>query len=496
MASKHVLVLDLGSSGLRSLLVPVDSPWELTAGSSLRYRLSRSRSPDDLATRFSPQDLQARIVSVLREGIANADVQSNDIASIAITSQRQGVAFLDADGNTIYVGPNMDLRAVFEGAAMDDEHAALVYQTTGHLPSFFFTAAKLRWWHNNHPRIAGRIQRVLTLGAWAAYQLTGEQADTPSLLGEAGLLDVTSRQPATVLLDTLGLDSTVIPPLVNEGQAAGKLTTPSAKELGLPAGVPVYLAGPDTQSALLGMGVTEPGNLGIMAGWSAPVQTVTASPVFDSQRRTWAGVHILPERWIAEANAGDAGGALDMVRRILGARGRLERFSDIATRVPVGSNMTTAFWGPQAINLSSPGVSMGGLLTPIPITYNTLRASHLARATLENIAYALRECVEHLKDVTGQPARSIHLSGGISRSPIFPQILADVLNVKVLLHHPNASALGAAIAASNDVTSLAKAASTHVTTVAPDVRSVVDYAGLYPRWLRLRERLQDLSQEL
>jgi sugar (pentulose or hexulose) kinase len=139
---------------------------------------------------------------------------------------------------------------------------------------------------------------------------------------------------------------------------------------------------------------------------------------------------------------------------------------------------------------------MGGLLTPIPITYNTLRASHLARATLENIAYALRECVEHLKDVTGQPARSIHLSGGISRSPIFPQILADVLNVKVLLHHPNASALGAAIAASNDVTSLAKAASTHVTTVAPDVRSVVDYAGLYPRWLRLRERLQDLSQEL
>jgi autoinducer 2 (AI-2) kinase len=458
--------------------------------------LSRSRSSDDLAVRFSPQDLQARIIRVLREGIANAGVATNDVCAIAITSQRQGVAFLGANGNTIYVGPNIDLRAIFEGAAMDDEHAALVYQTTGHLPSFFFTPAKLRWWHNNHPRIASRIQRVLTLGAWAACQLTGEQADTPSLLGEAGLLDVTSRQPATVLLGALGLDSTVMPPFVNEGQPAGKLTSPSARDLGLPTGIPVYLAGPDTQSALLGMGVTEPGNLGVIAGWSAPVQTVTASPVLDSQRRTWAGVHVLPERWIAEANAGDAGAALDMVRRIMGARGRLERFSDIATRVPVGSNMTTAFWGPQAIDFSSPGVSMGGLLTPVPITYNTLRASHLARATLENIAYALRECVERLKDVTGQPARSIHLSGGVSRSLIFPQILADVLNAKVLLHHPNASALGAAIAASGDVTSLAKVASAHATTIAPDVRSVVDYADLYPRWLRLRERLQDFTQEL
>jgi autoinducer 2 (AI-2) kinase len=496
VASKHVLVLDLGTSGLRSLLAPVDSPWELTPGASLRYRLSRSRSPDDLAARFSPQDLQARIIRVLREGIANAGVTASDVSAIAITSQRQGVAFLDANGNAVYVGPNMDLRAVFEGAAMDDEHAALVYQTTGHLPSFFFTPAKLRWWHNHHPRIAGRIKRALTLGAWAAYQLTGEQADTPSLLGEAGLLDVASRQPATSLLNALGLDPSVIPPLVNEGQITGKLTSQRATELGLPSGTPVYLAGPDTQCALLGMGVTEPRNLGIVAGWSAPVQAVTESPVFDSQRRTWTGVHVLPERWVAEANAGDAGGALDMVRRILGPRGRLERFSDIATRVPVGSNMTTTFWGPQALDLSSPGVSMGGLLTPIPITYNTLRASHLARATLENIAYALRECVERLKEVTGQPARSIHLSGGISQSPIFPQILADVLNAKVMLHHPNASAVGAAIAASGDVASLGKAASVHATTVAPDVRSVVDYADLYPRWLRLRERLQELTEEL
>ena len=496
MAGKHVLVLDLGSSGLRSLLAPADSPWKLTPGASLRYRLNRSRSSDDLSARFSPQDLQARITRVLREGIANAGVPPNDVSAIAVTSQRQGVAFLDAAGDAIYVGPNIDLRAVFEGAAMDEEHAALVYETTGHLPSFFFTPAKLRWWHNHHPRIAGRIRRVLTLGAWAAYLLTGEQADTPSLVGEAGLLDVTSRQPATGLLNALGLDSSVMPPLVNENQVTGKLTSQRAGELGLPSGTPVYLAGPDTQCALLGMGATEPNNLGIVAGWSAPVQAVTASPVFDTQQRTWAGVHVLPERWVAEANAGDAGGALDMVRRILGPRGRLERFSDIATMVPVGSNMTTAFWGAQALDLSNPGVSMGGLLTPIPITYNTLRASHLARATLENIAYALRECVERLKEVTGQPARSIHLSGGISQSPIFPQILADVLNAKVLLHHPNASAIGAAIVASGDVASFGKAASRQSAIVAPDVRSVVDYADLYPRWLRLRERLQELSDEL
>ena len=61
-----------------------------------------------------------------------------NIDAVAVTSQRQAVAFIDGDGGTVYVGPNTDLRAVFEGAAIDDQIGEVVYETTGHLPSMLF----------------------------------------------------------------------------------------------------------------------------------------------------------------------------------------------------------------------------------------------------------------------------------------------------------------------------------------------------------------------
>ncbi len=494
----HILALDLGSSGLRSLLAPVETPWKLTAGAALPYRPLRARGGEGLAVRFSPDELWKCVARAIQDGVRAAGLRSGDIAAIAVTSQRQGVAFLDRAGGTLYVGPNVDLRAVFEGASIDDTLAEAVYRTTGHLPSLFFTPAKLQWWELHHPRLHRRIRRVLTLGAWVAHRLTGEVADVPSLLGEAGLLDVSSRGPATGLLAELGVDTGLLPPLVEEGSAFGGLTREAAGLVGLKPGTPVVLAGPDTQTALLGMGITEPGGVGVVAGWSVPVQMVTGRPAFDNARRTWVGCHVLAGRWVAEANAGDAGGALEMVGRMLGAPSRTGRLDDLASRAGDGGELTTAFWGPHALDLANPGITMGGLLTPVPITYNPLHRSHVARASLENVAYAVRECLERVAQVADRQPASVHLSGGMAQGRVFPQLLADVLGTNVRLHHPRASAIGAALLAAGKEAAnrLAPAAAAQSTGLEPDPRRGSEYEDLYQRWLRLRQRLQELGDEL
>ena len=498
MSATHILALDLGSSGLRSLLAPVETPWKLTPGAALPYRPLRARGGEGLAVRFSPDELWKRVARVIQEGVRAAGLQAGDIAAIGVTSQRQGVAFLGGAGVTLYVGPNVDLRAVFEGAAIDDTLADVVYQTTGHLPSLFFTPAKLRWWKHHHPRLHRRIRRVLTLGAWVAYRLTGEVADVPSLQSEAGLLDVSSRGPATALLQELGVDTPLLPPLAEEGKSFGGLTPEAAGLVGLNPGAPVALAGPDTQTALLGMGVTEPGSVGVVAGWSVPVQMVTGRPAFDNARRTWVGCHVLPGRWVTEANAGDAGGALEMVGRMLSAQASTGRLDDLASRAGEGGELTTAFWGPHALDLANPGVGMGGLLTPIPITYNPLHRSHVARASLENVAYAVRECLERVAKVADRQPASVHLSGGMAQSRVFPQLLADVLGTAVRLHHPRASGIGAALLAAGKEAAdrLAPAAAAQSTGLEPDPRRSSEYEDLYQRWLRLRQKLQELSDEL
>ena len=498
MTQKHVLLLDMGSTGIRSLMAPVDQAWSLTPGAERRYRVGRPRDGDSLARWFEPNDLWQRVAAVLGEGVRTAGVAPENVAAVSITSQRQGVAFLGRGGATIYLAPNVDLRAVFEGAAIDDRLADQVYAATGHLPSFLFTPAKLHWWRLHHPRTARRIQRILTLGAWVAYCLTGEQADVPSQLNEAGLTDVATRQPSG-LLDALEVDGSLLPSVVNEGVAIGTVQHDAAAATGLREGTPVVLAGPDTQAALLGMGAVAPGDAAVVSGWSTPVQTVTESPVLDPQRSTWAGCHVLPGRWVAEANVGDTGGTLEMVRRLLGPKAGAGRLDTLLSRSRLGSNLVTAFWGPHALDLANPGVGMGGLLMPSPITYNPIHAGHVARATLENIAYAIRQGLERLEEVTERKQRLVALSGGLSQSRVFPQLLADVLGRPVRLHHHRASAIGAAIAVSaprGQWEEASKRAASQGTVIEPDVRSTLDYAAFYERWLRLKARLDELSGEL
>ena len=497
-SQKYILTLDLGSTGLRSHLAPWEAPWALVPGTARPYRTFRAGGPEGLALSFSPRELWQRIAGVLAGGIAASGVRPSQVAAVSLTSQRQGVAFLDGAGATIYVGPNTDLRALFEGASIDDRWAGRVYEATGHLPSFLFAPAKLHWWRAHHPRTFRRIRRVLTLGAWVGHQLTGAQADVPSQLVEAGLAEVSTRRPLG-LLSELDLDPALLPEMVDEGTAIGGLSNEAAIATGLPKGTPVVLAGPDTQAALLGTGAVATGDVGVVSGWSTPVQAVTSRPVLDPQRRTWAGSHLLAGRWVAEASAGDTGGTLDMVRAMLGPRASAARLDQLLSKSRVGANMLTAFWGPRVLDAANPGVAMGGLLAPVPITYNAVHAGHVARATVENIAYAIRECLERLEAVTGEPARSVTISGGLAQSPLFSQMVADVRGAPVRRHHHRASAIGAAIAASvprQEWPDAAREAGARGKTLEPDARSALEYHDLYQRWLRLKERLEALGDEL
>ena len=248
-------------------------------------------------------------------------MRNGSVAAVGVTSQRQGIGALDADGKELFLGPNMDLRALFEGFAIDEDHADMVYRLTGHLPSFMLAPAKLRWRKLYEPESYERIAAVVTVGDWVGYRLTGELAMQETLASEAGLLDISSGTLAASLLETLGLRTDCFPPITTTGGVLGRLTSAVAEQLGLSPGVPVVVAGPDTQCGLLAMGVASPGDTGVVAGWSVTAQSVTGAPQPDEARRSWVGRHVVPGSWVAEANAGDGGNAYHWLLELLvGAR--------------------------------------------------------------------------------------------------------------------------------------------------------------------------------
>ena len=498
MASEAIVVLDAGTSAFRCEVF--DAAGEIIGRAAAGWHYLAEPDAPTMARAFDHETLWQSICDVVLRALDSSGLAPSEIAAVAVTSQRQAIVFLDADGRELHAGPNVDLRAVFEGAAIDDDHRDRIYRTTGHLPSFFFTPAKLSWFKLHRPDTYGRIALVLPLADWIAWRLTGRQATEQTLAGEAGMLDVHTGAWASRLLADLDLRPCEVD-VRRAGTVLADVAPQAAHDSGLLAGTPVCTAGADTQCGLLGLGTTDLHQVGVVAGWSAPLQMITPQPVLTGGR-TWAGHSLIDGRWVLESSPGDLGNSLGWLARLLfgDADDRFERLDALASDAPLGSEGASAFLGPRRMDMTRLGLMQGGILFPVPLTFGDLGRGPIARAFLESCAYAIRSNLEQAEELAGRAAVDIAVGGGMSRSSAFVGILADVLGRTIgVADKPNVSALGAFLCARvalgriGSINEAARYIRARLKVVEPDTLNASDYADHYDRWLNISEQLGKLE---
>jgi autoinducer 2 (AI-2) kinase len=489
VSADRVLVIDAGTSALRAVLVAADGDASLIAVEPYRMFV-----PDDAAPfgrEFAPHELDG----ALRRLVEAAAQSSAGIAAVAFTGQREGIAFIDGDGEAVFASPNVDGRASAEGIGIDAARAAEVYAVTGHLPSLMQAPAKLAWLRRHRPDVASRVRQVLPLVDWLAMRLSGAPAMSRGLAAENGVLDVASGDVPLALLDAAGFDAPLLPRVVADGSVAGEVRG------GALAGRPVVLAGADTQCGLLGMGVFEPGDAGVPVGWSAPLQMVTAAPVFDCEKRTWTSVHAAPGRWILESNAGETGRGWVWICSMLDVTpGEAER---LAAASPAGSNDMMSVLGARAMRAAEMTASMGAMTFPLPLVMSAPGRGDVLRSVLEGAAYAIRGNLEQLEAVSTATVKRLRVGGGMSRSALFARIVADVVDRPVeVARTPETSAVGAAalaLAAIGRYGSIAEAVdvmSQGRRIVKPHLAASAAYEDYYARWCALSDELARLASEI
>jgi len=488
----HVLVVDAGSSAVRchlfhpsaGIVVSSASPWVYT----------QEAGAPELARAFDPKAVWRGVSSAIRRCLTG-----RRISAVAITSQRQALAFLDSDGGEIYVGPNVDLRAVLEGAALDEAHRDKIYSTTGHTPAFMLAAGKLRWYQIHREEQYAKIAAVLSLGDWLSFKLSGVLASERTLAAEAGLLDLETGRRADDLYRELGMSLDPVD-LTNADDVMGRVTAQASEETGLALGTPVVTAGSDTQCGLVGLRAISPRQVGIVAGWSASAQMVTARPIVSAEGETWTGVHSVPDRWVLESSAGDMGNSLRWLKDTLigGVDEAYKKLDELAASAPLGADGAKAYLGAGRMNMSSLGMKQGGILFPVPLTVSGFGRQHIVRSALEGFAFAFRANVEQMEKISGESASSIAIGGGMTQSLTFVRMLAAVLGRPIRLgDDPRATAEGAAICgrvAAGEYDSIEDAVSDAVgeTNVEPDPLDAANYDDLYQSWLETSQTLSEL----
>ena len=176
---------------------------------------------------------------------------------------------------------------------------------------------------------------------------------------------------------------------------------------------------------------------------------------------------------------------------------------EMARSVPLGAEGTLALLGPDLMNMDKLGLRWGGCLFPLPLSFSQINRSHLVRAVLENLCYAIKANYLQLEEISEIGMGAVSLGGGLSRSLCLSQMLADILDKPVLVpQHKEVTALGAAMCAAAGAglyPSLAEAVMAmkgEQYRFAPDVGNAAEYAEYYQKWRVAARRLEELSQEL
>jgi len=374
------------------------------------------------------------------------------IRGVIATSQREGCVFVDRAGEVLYAGPNLDARSAIEGMELEQTiGAARLHEVTGHAPPYIFPVARYLWFRKHHD--AARVATVLMLNDWITYLLSGVRVAEHSNASESMLYDVSARTWSTEFLRALDIPPDVLPPLCAAGTCVGAVTAAAAALTGIPDGTPVFAGGADTQSALLGSGVYEPGQTGAVLGTTSPVQMVTERPILDPKGSLWTSPHVVADRWVLESNAGDTGGAyrwlLDLAFGSSDAAGHAAAEQAIAD-TGAGERQIFCHLGPVIFSLRdmSP-FKPAGLLFRFPLLHSDRPArGELLRAYLESVAFAIRGNCEQISAVSGRPIASLVASGGMTRSPALTTLLANTVGVPLTVATvPESASLGCAMLA-------------------------------------------------
>lgn len=447
---KYVIVIDIGTGGIHINII--NSEGDFISGSYSGIEYDSDEFP--MGLKFDAEDIFKKTINLIKNTIYKSKVDKKDIISIAVTSQRHGVIFLDSDKKAVFACPNIDNRANQEAIEISKLYGKQIYEITGRWPSGVFPALRLLWFKKNIPEVFLKIEKIFMINDWLAFKLTGVECSEWTNAAETLLFDIKKLTWSEELIKIFNLESLKLSRIVEPGTAIGALKPNLAKRLNLCRDTAVVLAAADTQSALIGTGTFYNGDVTIVNGSTTPVQMVVDNAILDKENRIWTGPYI-PGKWVLESNCGKSGMVYRKLVKDLSEFIRLfapsidinyKELREIVIRCKDETKGVQTFLGPGIIDASNfQNIINYFLLADENI--NFFKA--IIPSFIENLAFAMAANVEQLEKISGIPSRRICLTGGASKDKLLIKIIPQLFkNCKITLSTcMESTSLGAAMQA-------------------------------------------------
>ncbi len=451
-----------------------------------------------------PEAIFRAVLQSVRGALADGGLRGDQVSGIGISTAMHSLIAMDAGGRALTPSITWaDGRSEEQARRIRETHGS-IYLRTGTPIHPMSPLTKLAWLREQRPDVFGAAAKFVSIKEYVLFRLFGEWVVDASIASSSGMLTLDTLRWDEEALRVAGVRSDQLSDVRDGTYRLSGMDPAHAAAMGLPADTPLFLGGSDGALANIGVGAIDPGELAVTIGTSAAVRMMTDRPLTDAGARSFC-YSVAGSSYVIGGATNNGGIVLQWLRESLfggfgglggGAAGggpSAEELLEAAARVSPGANgllFLPFLSGERAPiwNAEARGTFFGATLAH--------RGEHFVRAGLEGVMLAVLSVAETLKELAG-PAREVRASGGFAKSPLWRQMLADMLGQPVGVPQvTEASALGAAVLAMQGLGMLgswreAKAWMPVRETLEPDSRANAVYRELFAVYTSLCAKLPE-----
>ena len=396
-----------------------------------------------------PEDWWQALGASIKAALVQANVVAAEVIALCVDTTCCSVVTLDRDGRPLRPAMIwMDVRSARQADAIAaTKDPALRVNGAGAGPvSAEWMIPKSLWIKENQRQLFDRAEKIGEFEDYLNLRLTGRWVGSLNNMSVRWHYQSDHGGRPVSLLSALELEDLIDKwpkEVIAPGSIIGPLTSTAAEHLGLMAGTPVVQSGADAFIGMVGLGVTEPGEMAMITGSSHLHLGVAAKPVH--KPGVWGTYMdaVYPGKAIIEGGQTSTGSVIAWFKRNFAPNTSYDELNEAARTLEPGAEGLVVLDHFQGNRTPYTDAASRGAITGLTLKHTPV---HVFRAMIEGICLGTRLIIDSFGEAFS--AKRIVAAGGPTNSRLWLQIHADTIGVPLeLTEAPNASALGCAILA-------------------------------------------------
>jgi len=492
----YLMGIDIGAGSLKTMIIDLEGN---VVGSASQDIITSS--PHPRWSEQNPVDWWNAVKETIPKSIAQAKIQANEIAAISFSAGAHTPVLEDANGEL--VRPAIlwnDQRSGQETLELKDKHWERILEIGFNSPAPTWTLPQFLWLSRHEPEVFKKTRRIYVAKDWLRSRLTNTwETDATEAVGTL-LFDAKEGKWSEELCNLAGCSINTLPPIVKPTDIVGKVTPKAALETGLAEGTPVVCGTSDTSIETFGAGSINPGDGTVKLATAGTVSVISKNPNLHKTLINYP--FVIADHWYTISGTNSCASAHRWLRDTFfpvenGING-FDVMDQMAGQVKPGSE--GLLFHPYLQGERAPYWDPLLRADFIGITFRHNRA-HFARALYEGISFSLKDVLDQFKD-QGIDIQSARIIGGGAKSAIWRQIVADILNIEIILTQTTDASFGAAMIAGigvgafkDEVSAVERCVKT-IEVIKPKPENVKIYQDFFKIYKSAQSQLQDINHQL